>query len=160
MNNGHKEAVIEHLNLTRAPLMAFLSALTPVQWETAVQSEDAEWTVADIVRHLANAEKGMTGLIKQFKVGKDPVPPDFDRERYNKRSVEKTKDESPEALLSSMKQNREHLLAVIDSLTADDWQKKGRHASLRMMTIEEVCRLIADHEVAHLQDMQESLESS
>lgn len=152
-----KEEVVAKLAETRAPLWAFLQDLDETQWETAVQSEDEEWTVSDIVRHLTNAESGMTNLIKQFQQGKDPVPPDFDRERYNKRAVEKTKDLTPPQLLEAMKTNRAKLLDFIEALEEEDWQKNGRHASLNIYTIEEVCHIIADHEELHLQDMKKAL---
>lgn len=152
-----KTAIVQKLNDTREPLFAFLQDLNEAQWETAVQSEDAEWTISDMVRHLMNAEKGMTTLIIQFQQGKDPVPPDFDRERYNKRLVEKTKELTPDELLATMHDNRTKLLSFIDTLETDDWQKKGRHASLNIYTIEEVCHIIADHEALHLSDMQKAL---
>ena len=152
-----KEEVVEKLAEARAPLWAFLQALDEAQWETAVQTEDAQWTISDIVRHLVNAESGMTGLIIQFQQGNDPVPPDFDRERYNKRIVEKTKALTPPQLLEAMTTNRAKLLQVIDTLTDDDWQKNGRHASLNIYTIEEVCQIIAGHEELHLLDMKKAL---
>ena len=130
------------------------------QWETAVQTEDQQWTVSDIVRHLTNAESGMTNLIKEFQQGKDPVPPDFDRERYNNRSVAKKQDMTPADLMEAMTTNRTKLLEFIETLEEEDWQKKGRHASLNIYTIEEVCHVIADHEAAHLQDMQTAVHNS
>lgn len=156
MVDARKSEVIEKLNLTRGNLFAFLAGLDEAAWETAVQSEDAQWTIADLVRHLMNAESGMTGLIEQFKAGKDPVPPDFDRERYNQSRVKKTQALTPQELMAQMSANREHLLTVIESLEDGDWSKKGRHASLRIMTIEEVCHLIADHESVHLEEMKKA----
>ena len=155
-----KEEIVAKLTETRAPLWDFLQDLDEAQWETAVQSEDEEWTISDIVRHLTSAESGMTNLMKQFQQGKDPVPPDFDRERYNNRSVEKTKDLTPTELLQTMAANRTSLLEFIATLSEEDWQKKGRHASLNIYTIEEVCHIIADHEAAHLQDIQTAVHPS
>ena len=159
MPDPKKEEIREKLNQTRAPLFACLQGLGVEEWQTAVQSEDAQWTIADLVRHLISAEKGMTGLIIQFQQGNDPVPPDFDRERYNVRSVEKLQHLTPPELLETMTANRNQLMQVIDTLAPEDWQKKGRHGSLRIMSIEEVCQVIADHETAHLADIQKALAS-
>ncbi len=155
--NDPKPEIIQQLNETRSALMAFLRGLDEVQWETAVYSEGETWTAADVVRHLTNAESGMTGLIVQWQMGNDPVPPDFDLARFNKSVVAKAKDKTPAELLAEMETNRTNLLQVIDGLEGDDWQKSGRHASLQILTIEQTCRLIADHEVAHLQDLQAGL---
>jgi len=56
-----------------------------------------------------------------------------------------------------MADSRRALLGFIDSLEESDWDKKGRHASLKIMTIEEVCHLIADHEALHLTGVREAL---
>ena len=157
MEQGKKVEIEEKLVETRTALVSFLKGLSTEEWETAVQIEDANWTIADVVRHLVNAESGMTSLIEKFKVGEDPVPPDFDRERFNKSRVRKSQDVPPAQLLAQMEMNRAHLLTVLDNLQPEDWQKKGRHASLRILTIEEVCHVIADHEWAHYEDMKNAL---
>lgn len=157
MSDAQKAQIHEKLNQTRATLFDCLQGLDTEEWQTAVQSEDARWTIADLVRHLISAEKGMTGLIVQFQQGNDPVPPDFDRERYNVRSVEKIQHLTPPEMLETMTANRNQLLQVMATLTPDDWQKSGRHASLQIMTIEEVCHVIADHETTHLADIQKAL---
>ncbi len=109
------------------------------------------------MRHLVNAEKGMTGLITQFQQDNNPVPLDFDREHYNQRIIQKTKEKNPAALLAEFEENQVVFLAVLDSIQEEDWQKNGRHASLRIMTIEEVCYLIPDHEHTHLEHIKAAL---
>ncbi len=157
MAEEKKAAIRIKISETRSALLALLQDLTAEEWHTAVQSEDAQWTLADVVRHLINAEKGMTGLIVQFQQGNDPVPPDFDRERYNVRAVQKSQALTPADMLHALEMNHANLLQVIDSLSADDWQKKGRHASLHIMSVEEVCHTIADHESWHLADIKQAL---
>ncbi|NKQ35770.1 MAG: DinB family protein [Chloroflexi bacterium] len=155
--NDPKPEIIQKLNETRAELMAFLRGLDEAQWETAVYSEGETWTAADVARHLTNAESGMTGLIVQWQMGNDPVPPDFDLARFNQSVVAKAKNKTPDELLAEMEANRANLLQVIDGLEEDDWQINGRHASLQILTIEQTCHLIADHEATHLQDLQAGL---
>jgi len=157
MKEDMKNEIQEKLTRVRADLLAFLRDLDDEEWKTAVQTGDAGWTIADVVRHLVNAESGMTGLIEQFKMGKDPVPPDFDRERYNKSRVKKTQNVTPDQLVALMEENRNKLFEVIESLEPEDWQKKGRHASLRILTVEEVCHVIADHENQHFNEMKKAL---
>ena len=152
-----KTDIIEKLNETRGALMVFLQGLDETQWETAVYSEGETWTATDVVRHLVNAESGMTGLIVQWQKGNDPVPPDFDLARFNQNAVAKNKDKTPAELLAEMETNRANLLQVIAGLEEDDWQKSGRHASLKIMTIEQTCNLIAGHEALHLKDLQAEL---
>ncbi|HFE67630.1 MAG TPA: DUF664 domain-containing protein, partial [Chloroflexi bacterium] len=100
--NDPKPEIIQKLNETRSALMAFLQGLDEAQWETAVYSEGETWTAADVLRHLVNAESGMTGLIVQWQMGADPVPPDFDLARFNKSMVAKAKNKTPAELLAEM----------------------------------------------------------
>jgi hypothetical protein len=140
----------EKLNETREELIDLAGELTDDQWNLAVFGEDSDWQVIDIVRHVADSERGMTNLMKQIKEGRDGVPPDFDIDRWNRRAVSKLQHKSPQELLEWMNENRMELFSFIDTLDEDDWDKKGRHASLRIMSIEEICHLIADHEHMHL----------
>jgi len=147
------------LNEERASLLAFFEQLENEEWETAVYHEDTTWTITDILRHLVDAEKGMTGMIMQWQQGKNPVPADFDLERWNNRVVQKAAEKSPAELLDELKLNRINLLSFIDTIQEGDWAKQGRHGSLRIMNIEEVCHLIGDHELSHLAVMQEAIEA-
>ena len=157
MADDKKEAIKAKLTATREALYAALNGLTDEQWAAKAYSEGSEWQVVDILRHVADSERGMTGLMVQIKGGGEGVPPDFDLARWNQRVVSKLGDKGPQELLAGMADNRAALFAFIDSLEADDWDKKGRHASLRIMTIEEVCHLIAEHETQHLAGIREAL---
>ena len=145
------------LNESRAELMAFFDGLADEEWDTAVYHEESTWTITDILRHLVDAERGMMGMIIQWQRGQDPVPPDFDLARWNNRVVQKAAEKTPDELIAEFRQNRINLLSFIDTLHDEDWSKQGRHGSLRIMSIEEVCRLIADHELDHLRVMKEAL---
>lgn len=157
MTQTKKEAIQAKLTTTREELIATLRGLTPEQWAAKAYSEGSEWQVVDILRHVADSERGMTSLMMQIKGGGEGVPADFDLSRWNQRVVNKLADKEPQELLAGMAQNRAALFAFIDELEDADWAKKGRHASLQIMTIEEVCHLIADHETLHLAGIREAL---
>lgn len=157
MTNEKNMAIAEKLNEERTALMAFFEQLDDKDWETAVYHEETHWTITDILRHLVDAERGMTGLMMQWQQGKDPVPADFDLARWNNRVIQKAAEKSPDELLTELRENRINLLSFIDTIQEDDWGKQGRHGSLRIMSIEEVCHLIGDHELDHLQVMKEAV---
>lgn len=157
MTDDRKAMIKEKLTAAREEFFDALSGLTAEQWEARGYSEGSEWRVIDVLRHVADSEPGMTRLMIQIKGGGEGVPPDFDLHRWNKRVVEKSAEKGPEELLAGMAQNRAALFEFIDSLEETDWDKKGRHASLQIMTIEEVCHLIADHERGHLAGIRAAL---
>jgi hypothetical protein len=154
--NLKKVEITAKLNEERAALLAFFEQLADADWKTAVYHEESNWTITDILRHLVDAERGMTGMISQWQQGKNPVPPDFDLARWNNRVIQKAAEKNPAELLAEFNKNRSNLLNLIDTLQPEDWAKQGRHGSLRIMSIEEVCHLIADHEQDHLRAMIEA----
>lgn len=157
MADDRKEAIKAKLTAAREKFLATVSGLTDEQWAARAYSEGSEWQVIDILRHVADSEKGMTAQMAQIRGGGEGVPPDFDLARWNQRVVTKLSEKGPQELLDSMGTNRTALFAFIDSLEETDWDKKGRHANLKIMTIEEICHLIADHETLHLTGIREAL---
>jgi uncharacterized protein (TIGR03083 family) len=160
MSDTKKEEIREALTSARQELLSLLSGLGEWQWAAPVFTHEEEdgWSVADVLRHLVDSERGMTAQMKIIGEGGEGVPPDFDLNRWNARAVTKAKDKVPAELLAEMEKNREGLLQFIDSLASEDWHKQGRHASLRIMSIEEIARLIASHERRHTADIREALE--
>jgi hypothetical protein len=148
-----KDELINKLDTNRTALFNLLEALPEDQWETAVFSEETIWTVSDMVRHLEGAERSMIALMANIRQGGEGASEDFDLARFNASRIKKAKEKQPPELMADMVKNRDALLGFMDSLTEDDWQKKGRHGSLRIMTIEQICHIIADHEATHANDI-------
>jgi len=160
MSLEKKEAIKARLAATREEWFAALRGLTDEQWNAvAYSTEGGEWRVVDVLRHVADSERGMTAMMAQVRAGGGGVPDDFDLNRWNRRVVTKLQDKSAEELLAGMEENRAALFAFIDSLEDEDWDKKGRHASGHIMTIEQVCKLIARHERDHLAEIRAALDS-
>lgn len=160
MSDTKKEEIRDALSSARQGLLSLLGGLGEWQWAAPVFTHEEEdgWSVADVLRHLASAERGMTATMKHIREGGEGVPPDFDLNRWNARTVDRARDKVPAELLAEMEENRERLFQFIDSLAPEDWHKQGRHASLRIMSIEEIARLIADHERRHTADIRQALE--
>lgn len=157
MADDKKETIKAKLAATRADFLSTVGDLTDEQWGALAFSEGSEWRVIDLMRHVTDSERGMLALMMQIKDGGEGVSADFDLTRWNQRVVTKMGDKGPSELMDSMVQNRAALESFIDGLAEADWPKKGRHASQRIMTIEEICHLIADHEALHLAGIREAV---
>jgi uncharacterized protein (TIGR03083 family) len=143
------QAILADLQRQRGILLNVIERLTPEQWETPVQDGDAHWTARQMLSHLCDAERGMTGQAIRIAAGEEPIPPDFDLSRWNKRAVEKLSEKSPAELVQNLEETRARLKEVIARLTDPDLDKIGRHSTLRMMSVEAIIREIGIHEIDH-----------
>ena len=148
-----KGQIFEKLSGSRQALLATLDDLKLEQWEQTVYTEDANWTVKDLFGHLMDSERSMTRLVELIKEGGEGVPPDFDLNRWNARTIRKTTDLTTDEIRTQMIANRGRLLEMLYDMPDEDWKKKGRHGSLQVVSVEEILNQIADHENDHLRDI-------
>lgn len=146
-----------HLARSRLILEETIERLTPQQWETQVQSEGERWTARQIVAHLLDAERGMTGQMQRILAGQPTIPDDFDLDRWNRGAVRKLADLAPDDLLIGLAESRAALLEFVDNLTDADLSRQGRHPSLGLISIERYLQQIADHEAGHAADIRAAL---
>lgn len=146
-----------HLARSRLILEETIKSLTPQQWETQVQSEGERWTARQIVSHLLDAERGMTGQMQRILVGQPTIPDGFDLDRWNRGAVRKLADLAPEALIIGLAESRAALLEFVDGLTDGDLSRQGRHPALGLISIERYLQQIADHEAGHAADIRAAL---
>jgi hypothetical protein len=118
-----------------------------------VYSEGAGWNVRQLAVHLAVTERGQVNTIMGVARGEEIVPPDFDLERYNRRSVEKRADMTIEQAREQLQEARAELLNWLDTVSDADLDKQGRHGSLKIMSVAELLTTIATHEETHAHDL-------
>ena len=157
MIDEKKEPLKEKLSRARDELLQWTRTLHESDWTQAVYAHDEVWTVRDVFCHLIWAEGGMARLIQQIRQGEEGVPADFDVNRYNARGVRKLQEKPLAELLSMMTKNRDWILQILDELSPEELQRKGRHGTLRIMSIEDVLHMIADHERQHLGDLRQAV---
>lgn len=149
MITDRTQALLTDLERQRAVLLSVLKRLSEEQWDIPVQEGDARWTARQMLAHLYDAERGMTGQATRIAAGEEPIPPDFDLSRWNKRTVEKLNEKTPAELLQGLNETRARLKEALARLTDADLDKVGRHSSLRMMSVEAIFREIGIHEIIH-----------
>lgn len=127
------------------------------RWENQIYSDGAAWTARQLVIHLANADRGHNNQIMGIVAGKEVIPPDFDIERYNRRSVEKQAEMTPEEGRAALSETRAALLAWLDTADESILTLSGRHASLNILTLDQFFRVMSDHERQHAREMATAL---
>jgi uncharacterized damage-inducible protein DinB len=107
-----------------------------------------KWSVAEILAHLADAEI-VTGWRMRQILGAPGTPIQaFDQDawatagHYSKRDARKS--------LQQFRAVREANLALLKSLTPEQWKHHGMHAERGVETIEHITVMMAGHDLNHL----------
>lgn len=107
-----------------------------------------KWSVAEIVAHLADCEIVTGWRIRQILGAPGtPIQP-FDQDswaaalHYEKRDARKS--------VAQFRAAREGNLALLKSLTPEQWKQHGMHAERGPETIERIVGLMAGHDLNHL----------
>ena len=157
-----KKSFIDEAQKVRTKTVSIIEKANEQQLQTKVSSHAEAWTILEVAKHLYVSEDGMVQLMQRIKNHSDPnsvpgVPEDFDRDRYNKRQVQKLEQLSKKDILTKMSDSRKNFVNFVESLSEEDFSKKGRHASLKVLSIEEICKIIPTHELEHIQKMEHVL---
>ena len=160
MTHPKKEIVLARIAGTRQELLNLLQTLNVTEWQTQVYSDGDQWSVLDLLRHMTSAERSMTLLMENIHRGGEGASAEFDLSRWNASQVRKQQEKTPAGLMADMEANRQTMLTFIDSLSAEDWEKQGRHASGKVMSIYEIVKIIGLHEKTHMQDIRAAIAQS
>ena len=114
-----------------------------------------KWSVSEILAHLADAEI-VGGFRMRFILGAPGTPVvAFDQDswvtsgHYDKRDPRKS--------LEQFRVVREANLALLKSLTPDQWKHYGMHSERGQESIEHNVRMFAGHDLNHLQQIERIL---
>ena len=152
------DALLQQLDESRAYLERVIAQVE--DWDMQVYADGLAWTARELIIHLADADKGHNFQAMSIAQDKNPIPEDFDIERYNRRMTEKTAEKSAEQALEELAQTREQLKAWLAEIDDSILDKKGRHASLHILSVEEILGWSAKHERGHAEDLENVLQST
>ena len=152
-----RQAIRMHLEITRAMLLDLLNGLRADDWAKPIVSSEGAWTVHQALMHLASAEIGQIAVGRRMLTGEAKLGPDFSLDFWNKRQVEKLRDRSPDDLLRDMSSSRQMLMAWIDGLKEEDFEKAGQHGRGDFITVEQLCYRVGEHEAEHTEQIRRAV---
>jgi len=113
------------------------------------------WSVGDIVAHLGDAE-----LVIGFRMRLILGAPGVSIAAYNQDSWVSSghyEKRDPRKSVEQFRVVREANLALLKSLTPDQWKHHGMHSERGLETIEHIVRMTAGHDINHLQQIERIL---
>ena len=134
-------------------MTAFFTELSDADWNQTVYTEGETWTIRNVLVHFVTAEQGFLKLFPEIVAGGEGASEDFDIDRYNARQQERAQELSIEKLLLQYQDVREKMATWVESLSAADLAKEGRHPFLGKTTVEEMVKLVYRHNQIHYRDM-------
>ncbi len=152
-----KEQIKKHLDESRAFLNDVLDQVGD-RWEVPIYSDGLQWTVRQIVAHLVDADQGHNMQVMNIAEGRDIIPEDFDIERYNGSRTRKNAEKTVEQSRSELEKSRSELLDWLFLADESKLDNRGRHASLKIMSVEEIIQNTGNHERLHAGDIAQVLE--
>ncbi|HET9409299.1 MAG TPA: DinB family protein [Candidatus Sulfotelmatobacter sp.] len=139
-----------------------VQAATPKKLERLIKGVSAsklrkrpapdKWSVTEIVAHLADAEI-VGGFRMRFILGAPGTPiVAFDQDAWVKSGHYEKRD--PRKSLELFRTLREANLAMLNSLTPEQWKHYGVHSERGQESIERIATMFAGHDLNHLRQIE------
>lgn len=135
------------LNQTAGALLDLSQALTTKEMQ--YRSAENQWSIAEIMAHLADAEVVTTFRVLHILTNVDGVGiPAYDQDAYA--SVRRYRNIPRSQSLTMFTSLRKANLGTWNTLTSDQLNKFGMHVERGKETVGDLLRLIAGHDLNHL----------
>jgi hypothetical protein len=116
-----------------------------------------KWSVSEIVAHLGDAEI-VTGFRMRLILGAPGAPiAAYDQDSWMTSGHYEQRD--PRKSVEQFRVLREANLALLESLTPEQWKHYGVHSERGQETIEHIVRMAAGHDINHLLQIEKILSS-
>jgi hypothetical protein len=110
------------------------------------------WSIGEIVAHLADAEI-VIGFRMRLILGAPGSPiAAYDQDSWVSSGHYDKRD--PRKSVEQFRVNREANLALLKSLTPEQWKQYGMHSERGQETIERIVCMTAGHDINHLQQIE------
>jgi hypothetical protein len=111
-----------------------------------------KWSASEIVAHLGDAEI-VTGFRMRLILGAPGAAiAAYDQDSWGTSGHYEKRD--PRKSVEQFSIAREANLALLKSLTPDQWKQHGMHSERGRETIEQMVRMTAGHDINHLQQIE------
>ena len=114
-----------------------------------------KWSVSEIVAHLGDSEIVIGFRTRLILCAPGTPIAAFDQDAWVTSGHYEKRD--PRKSLEQFRMLRETNLALLKSLTPEQWKQYGMHSELGQETVEHIVRMIAGHDINHLQQIERIL---
>jgi hypothetical protein len=123
-------------------------AASKLRWRPA----PGKWSVAEILAHLADTEIVRGWRMRQILGAPGTPIQAFDQDAWAAAGHYENRD--PRKSLETFRVLREANLALLKSLSKEQWKTYGMHAERGQETIEHISRMMAGHDINHTRQVE------
>lgn len=114
-----------------------------------------KWSVAEIIAHLADVEIVVGWRVRSILGAPGTPIQAFDQDAWVEAGH--YAERSPRASIAQLKAVRDANLALYKSLSPEQWKHYGMHSERGQESVEHIVRIIAGHDLNHLQQIERIL---
>jgi len=146
-------------------LAAYLESTSDIEIVLGELSEDqlesrerpGEWSVRQIVHHLADNEVADAMRLRQMLAHDSPLLVPFDELLFTERLHYDREIESSVATFFALRASSG---AILEQISDNDWSRSGRHEEHDRYTVEILVQKNIEHDHAHLEQIRRALASA
>ncbi len=156
------EGLKRKLQLERDKLLTAVRAFSTPE---LLQPYPNGWSVKELLAHVANAEALNVKFARLMIETERPIQihamasdyPDyvgeFELHRFNAYMTEKLRAKSLDAVLRELHATRAATLAWLETLTAEDLERRGQHAAWGEQSVRGMIKILMLHDKTHAQEL-------
>jgi uncharacterized damage-inducible protein DinB len=110
-----------------------------------------KWSVVAVLAHLAEDELSSSWRYRQMLEQPGVALASFDQEEWARRGAYGSWD--PHEAIEMFRLLREANVRLLAGLTAEEWQRWGRHAERGRMTVAELAGHMPEHDARHIEQI-------
>jgi hypothetical protein len=145
MERTEIESLVERLAAAPGRIATATAGLTPEQ--LATPPADDEWSALGVMAHIRACDDILSPRLIAMAVRDEPAMPLFDDRRWEE--VMGYADGDFQELLAAYAFKRAELVRALRRLTPADWQRTGQLETRGTIVMENVLRMIVEHEDEH-----------
>ncbi len=157
--NLRAAALQKQLVTHHAELQAVLSSLRAEQMQLAVYSHGSpdQWTVQALLAHIASASEGLLKIAQGVTRGENPVPENWDVNRWNNRQIREHAHAPAADLISRIHAAHAGWLQFVETTTELELERMGRHPIGQTLSVKQMIQTHALHQVQHIRELATAL---
>jgi DinB family protein len=150
VTNSERQALLDTYRTAPARLAAAIDTLRPEEIDGRPGAD--EWTVREIVQHLADAEIVSAARLRAMLHEDNPNLVAFDEAGYARRFD--YGERSLAVALALLTAARQSNVELMERMSPDEWDRAGNHPEYGRYTISRLLETHAPHALAHIQQIE------